>query len=197
MSDELDASAIEETSAALEKIASMIKQNSGNTNQANGLMKQADETVRKANRSMENLTHSMEEISVASLKASKIVKTIDEISFQTNLLAVNAAVEAARAGEAGAGFAGVALSASTVGGLVGEIAAVSQEQSLGIDQINRAVTDMNRVTQQAVADAEEAATASEEKNAQIELLKQSSRTLTGIIDGRTNGGGSDISGKVE
>jgi len=58
--------------------------------------------------SMEKPTTSMKEISTASEETQKIIKTIDEIAFQTILLALNEAVEAARAGWAGAGFAVVA-----------------------------------------------------------------------------------------
>jgi methyl-accepting chemotaxis protein len=64
--------------------------------------------VDTANSSMGDLTKSMKEVSTASEETAKIIKTIDEIAFETNLLALNAAVEAARAGEAGAGFAVVA-----------------------------------------------------------------------------------------
>ena len=102
------AASIEETSSSLEEMSSMTKQNADNASQADGLMKESNKVVVLANESMQKLIESMRDISRASEETSKIIKTIDEISFQTNLLALNAAVEAARAGEAGAGFAVVA-----------------------------------------------------------------------------------------
>ena len=95
------ASSIEEISASLEEISSMIRLNAENSMQADKLMKNSNQT-------MKNLADSMVKMNKASEETSKIIKTIDEISFQTNLLALNAAVEAARAGESGAGFAVVA-----------------------------------------------------------------------------------------
>jgi len=80
-------------------------------------------------------------------------------------------------------FAEVAVSATKVGALVGEIAAASQEQSHGIDQINKALVDMNKVTQQTAASAEESASASEEMNAQAEQMKHVSNTIVDIIGG--------------
>ena len=86
-------------------------------------------------------------------------------------------------------FSEVAVSSSKVGELVGEIAAASQEQAQGIDQINKAVAEMDKVTQQTAANAEESASASEEMNAQAEQMKQVSVALVNIIGGSSSGTG--------
>jgi methyl-accepting chemotaxis protein len=65
----------------------------------------------------------------------------------------------------------VAESAGKVGELVSEIAAASKEQAQGIEQVNTAVTEMDKVTQNNAANAEESASASEEMNAQAEQMK--------------------------
>lgn len=80
-------------------------------------------------------------------------------------------------------FAQVAGSTARVGELVGEIAAASREQAQGIDQINRAVSEMDKVVQQNAASAEESASASEEMNAQAEQMKSFVRDLMVIVDG--------------
>ena len=85
--------------------------------------------------------------------------------------------------ETNGAFAEVSVNASKVGDLVGEIAAASQEQSQGIDQINKAVAEMDKVIQATAASAEESASASEEMNAQAEQMKFISRTLVDIIGG--------------
>ena len=102
------AASLEETSAALEQMASMTKRNAENARQANELVNQAREAADKGVGNMQTMGAAMEAIKVSSDDIAKIIKTIDEIAFQTNILALNAAVEAARAGEAGLGFAVVA-----------------------------------------------------------------------------------------
>jgi len=84
-------------------------------------------------------------------------------------------------------FAEVAASASKVGELVGEIAAASNEQAEGIEQVNKAVTEMDKVVQQNAANAEESASASEEMNAQAEQMKGYVDDLVLLVGSSKNG----------
>ena len=102
------AAAIEETSASLEEVSSMIHSTAKNAEQAKQLASETRASAQEGVSNMTQMTVAMDAIERSSSDVAKIVKSIDEIAFQTNILALNAAVEAARAGEAGAGFAVVA-----------------------------------------------------------------------------------------
>ncbi len=102
------ASSVEELSATINEISEHINQNAQNANEAKEQTKQASIEIAASNRQMEKMIDAMKDISENSAKIQNIIKTIDNIAFQTNILALNAAVEAARAGTAGKGFAVVA-----------------------------------------------------------------------------------------
>ena len=102
------ASSIEELSATMEDISDKIKVNADKANEASELAQNAGNEVVISNEKMHQMTLAMQDITNKSNEINKIIKTIDDIAFQTNILALNAAVEAARAGAAGKGFAVVA-----------------------------------------------------------------------------------------
>ncbi len=215
---EEQASSLEETASSMEEMTGTVKQNADNASQANELSDSAQTEAERGGDVVRRAVGAMDAISTSSKKISDIIGVIDEIAFQTNLLALNAAVEAARAGEQGRGFAVVASevrslaqrsagaakeikslirdsgnkvregaqlveesgrgleqivrAVNQVNTIVSEIASAGQEQSVGIEQVNKAVTSMDEMTQQNAGLVEEAAAAAASMNDQAKAMSQ-------------------------
>lgn len=183
---------------------------------ANAMLCEAGSHLEKADKAVAEMSKQMGLIDSSSRQIETIINTIDEIAFQTNILALNAVVEAARAGSAGLGFAvvadevqnlaqrcsvaahettslvqqsvdetskgGVALQAGAnamvlVGTSTAQMKSTlemvqqgSQEQSRGVEQISVALVEMEQITRQTAASAEQSAAASEKMESQAQIL---------------------------
>lgn len=222
------AASIEETSATMNETSSMISQNAENTKIASQIADESVQVVDKTEKYMTELMNIMGELKESSDKVGKIVKTIDDIAFQTNLLAINATVEAARAGgDAGRSFAVVAQEVRSLaqrsadashetseiinrnikltetsrtsveqvleltqknseqteklGKLINEINSASEEQASGIKQINIAVSQMEKVTQENAAAAEENAASSNDIHDEILNLEDAVEIVKNLV----------------
>lgn len=102
------AASIETLADAIDKISEQIRFNTENAEKADNLSKVTADRITNQDREIKNMLSAMEEIKNRSNQISVIIKTIEDIAFQTNILSLNAAIEAARAGQAGKGFAVVA-----------------------------------------------------------------------------------------
>ena len=139
------ASSIEELSATMNDISAKIKETAETTREASRLSNMAGQSVMVSNEKMREMSLAMEEITEKSQEISKIIKTIDDIAFQTNILSLNAAIEAARAGAAGKGFAVVA---DEVGNLAQKSAKAAQNTSSLIEETIEAVNKGVRISEE-------------------------------------------------
>jgi len=160
------AAALEETSATVEELTGQVRTVNTNATQAAALAREARECVNDGNQGIADLKSTMDRMTTSSAEIAKIVKTIDEIAFQTNILALNAAVEAARAGEAGAGFAVVAE----------EVRALAQRSAVAASETAQRI-------EQAVQDSRSSATMTVRVSEALARIDVQAAKLTTEVEG--------------
>lgn len=195
------AAAIEQTSATMNETESMVAQNAENTRIAAQLAADANDMAHKGMTEMQNMMKSMEEIKESSDKVGRIVKTIDDIAFQTNLLAINATVEAARAGgDAGRSFGVVAeevrnlaqksksAAADTTSiierniQLTGSGRAVSHAVSVSLKKITEKAEQLNRLIVEINAASEEQASGIKQINVAITQMESVTQANAAVAE---------------
>lgn len=224
-----ESASIQETAATLEETTSMIKQSSANTKEAADLSEQAMQFAERSYSEMKNMLDYMEKIKDSSNEIFKIVKVIDQIAFQTNILSINASVEAAKVGSAGNAFAVVAeevrnLSQRTeeaakktediitnnmqlvsegftlandvedslsqidqeskkISALMGEISIASAEQAKGVEEIHKAIAQMEIAVHSNAHSADECASAATDLSMQSNCVKEIVDNLSILVNG--------------
>lgn len=182
------ASSVEELAATVQEISLQIEQNAEHTHTANVETSDAGGRLKASGEKMQELMNAMQEIKQTSAEIQGIIKTIDDIAFQTNILALNAAVEAARAGAAGKGFAVVADEVRSLAGKSAEASkntqTLIQKSILAVDGGNTLAIETAKVLDEAVEDAARVVSAMEKITAasaeQAEAVAQVTRGLDQI-----------------
>ncbi|MCY6383390.1 methyl-accepting chemotaxis protein [Hoeflea prorocentri] len=200
---EQQAASLEESSAALEQITSVVKGTTERAGEAANMASAAQVDAEKSRAVVSEAITAMEGIETASAEISNIINVIDEIAFQTSLLALNAGVEAARAGEAGKGFAVVAqevrelaqraaVAAQEIkelitksGGEVNNGVKMVRATGEALSQISEHVTSINDTINAIATAANEQLTGIEEVNASVNQMDQMTQQNAAMVEQTT------------
>lgn len=186
------ASSVEELAATINEVSSHVHQNAENAQSASKQVVSVGEGLELSNQQMNQMIEAMDDINKRSAEIGKIIKTIEDIAFQTNILALNAAVEAARAGASGKGFAVVAdevrnlaaksaeASKNTSELIVKSMDAVKNGTQI-VNDTAQSLSDAVNGSKEVVSSIMEISTASEEQAQSIGQITQGIDQISSVI----------------
>lgn len=184
---------IQELSQSIDRLTDDVARNNENIRGAFVSMEAAFEGIRESSKDMTDMHSAMNDISDAAGKISNIVKTVEDIAFQTNILALNAAIEAARAGEAGKGFTVVA----------GEIQQLASKTSAStgnikelVENVNHSVENGRQTSVKAEESLQNVSSTAEGVKSSLQDISTSSEKQSGSIE-RINEGIKQIAAAVQ
>ena len=173
------AAAIEQLAASIESLSKDVAANANDAQSANVTVSEVGQYIEESNREMENLIHAMSDIRYSSDEIEKIVKTIEDIASQTNLLSLNASIEAARAGDAGKGFAVVANEIRKLAAKSAE--AVNQTTAL-IESSQKAVANGMEITDNTAKSLVAVVKGSEEGLSSMDKISNASQNQKVVLE---------------
>ncbi|MCI9636172.1 MAG: methyl-accepting chemotaxis protein [Hungatella sp.] len=178
------ASSVQELAATISEISDKVNQNADNARQANATAAGVNAEMNVSNQKMREMIEAMGDITNCSNEIGKIIKTIEDIAFQTNILALNAAVEAARAGTAGKGFAVVA---DEVRNLASKSAEASKNTAVLIENSLKAVENGTQIADETAQSLLQAVNDVNEMAGIIEQISEASSNQAASISQITMG----------
>lgn len=178
------AGSIQELSATIIDISEQIKKNAEKAELANNSMNSIGKEANLSNRRMNDMLSAMQDINKNTDEIGEIIKTIEDIAFQTNILALNAAIEAARAGEAGKGFAVVA---DEVRNLASKSAEASQNTAALITKTMEAVGNGSEIANETAESLHTVVNSIDEIVASIDEISKNSQSQSEAIEQVTSG----------